>query len=65
MTFDMREILKSKQTMRWRLAALPLVEKLRLLDRLRERSLAIAASRAQRQEYETPAETRKPDGILG
>ena len=56
MTFEMREILKSKQTMRRRLAALPLVEKLRLLDRLRERSLAIAASRAHRQKREPSVE---------
>lgn len=56
MTFDMREILKSKQAMRRRLAALPLVEKLRLLDRLRERSLAIAASRTRRQAREHRAE---------
>jgi hypothetical protein len=54
MTFEMREILKSKQAMRRRLAALPLVEKLRLLDKLRERSLAIAVSRARRQEREDP-----------
>ena len=54
MTFEMREILKSKQAMRRRLAALPLVEKLRLLDRLRERSLAIGPSRARRPEPETP-----------
>lgn len=54
MTFEMREILKSKQTMRRRLAALPLVEKLRLLDKLRERSVAIAASRARRHAHEPP-----------
>jgi hypothetical protein len=56
MTFEMREILKSKQAMRRRLAALPLVEKLRLLDRLRERGLAIAASRARRPGREKPPE---------
>lgn len=54
MTFEMREILKSKQAMRRRLAALPLVEKFRLLDRLRERSLAIGPSRARRSEHKNP-----------
>jgi hypothetical protein len=62
MTFEMREILKSKQTMRRRLAALPLVEKFRLLDRLRERSLAIAASRALRQEREIRLDSRETGG---
>ena len=48
MTLEMRDILLSKQTLRSRLTVLPIAEKLRLLDQLRERSLAIAASRAQR-----------------
>ena len=55
MTSEMREILKGKETTRRRLAALPLVEKLRLLDKLRERSLAIAASRARRRAHENRA----------
>jgi hypothetical protein len=45
MTFEMREILKSKQALRQRLAAKPIAEKLRLLDELRERTLTILASR--------------------
>ena len=45
MTFEMREILKSKQALRRRLAAKPIAEKLRLLDELRERTLTIVASR--------------------
>ena len=45
-------ILKSKQALREQLAALPIEEKLRLLDELRERSLDIAASRAQRMSDE-------------
>jgi hypothetical protein len=56
MTFEMRQILESKQAMQRRLVALPLVEKLRLLDRLRERSLAIAASRARRRALEHRAD---------
>jgi len=55
MTFEMREIVKSKQAMRRRLSSLPLVEKLRLLGKLRERSLAILASLARRQHREDPA----------
>jgi hypothetical protein len=45
MSFEMRAILKSKQALRQRLAARPFAEKLRLLEELRERALAIAASR--------------------
>ena len=45
MTFEIREILKSKQALRQRLAALPIGEKFRMLDVLRERSLALGASR--------------------
>lgn len=45
MTFEIREILKSKQALRQRLAALPLAEKFRMLDVLRERSLAFSANR--------------------
>jgi len=45
MTFEMREVLKSKQILRRRLAAKPIAEKLRLLDELRERTLTILASR--------------------
>lgn len=50
----MREILKSKQAMRRHLATLPLAEKIRLLDKLRERSVAIAASRVRRLERADP-----------
>ena len=52
MTFEMIEILRSKHEYRRQLAARPVAEKLRLLDQLRERSLAIAASRAQRMSDE-------------
>ena len=43
MTFAIQEILKSKRALRERLAARPYAEKLRLLEQLRECSLAIAA----------------------
>lgn len=45
MTFILDDILRSKQEYRLRLAALPIAEKLRLLDQLRERSVTIAACR--------------------
>lgn len=47
MTFDMDRIVMSKRAFRRRLAALPIGEKLRMLDRLRDRSLQIAAVRAR------------------
>ena len=45
MTFDMSDILRSKQEYRLKLIALPIEEKLRLLDQLRERHLTITACR--------------------
>ncbi len=48
MTLQLLEILQSKQALRRRLAVLPIAEKLRLLDELRERSQSIGISRAQR-----------------
>ena len=48
MTLQLSEILKSKQALRRRLTVLPIAEKLRLLDELRERSQSIAVSRVQR-----------------
>ena len=48
MTFKMRAILESKRALRERLRTLPVEEKLRLLEQLRERTLAIVASRSAR-----------------
>ena len=48
MTLNLSEILKGKQALRQRLAALSIAEKLRLLDELRERSQTIAVSRGPR-----------------
>lgn len=47
LTLNLSEILKSKLAMRRRLTTLPIVEKLRLLDALRERSQTIGISRSQ------------------
>lgn len=44
MTFDLDKILASKRAYRKRLAQLPIEEKLAMLDKLRERSLAIKAA---------------------
>ncbi len=41
MTFDIQKILQSKRELRRELAELPIEEKLRLLDALRERQLAV------------------------
>ena len=45
----MRKILESKRAARRELAALPFAEKLLLLEKLRDRSLAIAASPMRRR----------------
>lgn len=45
MTFEMKEILRSKQAFRKKLAAKPYAEKLALLEQLRERALSIGASK--------------------
>lgn len=44
MSFDLQKILESKRALRRTLATRPVVEKLRLLDALRERQLAIRGS---------------------
>jgi len=41
MKFDINAIVKSKEAFRLRLAALPVAEKLRLLDAMRERAVTI------------------------
>lgn len=41
MSFDLEQMVRSKEALRQRLAALPIVEKLRLLDIMRERAVAI------------------------
>jgi hypothetical protein len=41
LSFDFDEIVRSKQALRRRLTALPIAEKLRLLDGMRQRALTI------------------------
>jgi len=45
MSFDLQAILKSKRALRRELAARPVAEKLRMLDALRERALAIRSAK--------------------
>jgi hypothetical protein len=45
MNFDFDEMLRSKQALRQRLTSLPIAEKFRLLDALRERALVIRGVR--------------------
>jgi hypothetical protein len=44
MSFDWQKMAESKRAYRQRLAALPIGEKLRMLDALRERALAIRST---------------------
>jgi hypothetical protein len=44
MTFDLQKILQSKNEFRRRAAALPVAEKLRILDGLRERIVSLRSS---------------------
>ena len=44
MSFDLQRILESKRALRQRLAARPVAEKLRMLDALRARALAIRSA---------------------
>ena len=48
MSDRMRKILESKRETRQRLAALPFADKVKLLEQLRDRTLAIAASPLKR-----------------
>ena len=54
MNTQMQAIIESKQAMRRQLAALPFSEKVVLLQKLRDRSLAIAASPLRRQPSSQP-----------
>jgi hypothetical protein len=45
MTFDWQKITESKRALRQRLAAAPIAEKLRMLDALHERAVAIRGVR--------------------
>ena len=57
MTLDLQRILESKRALRRELAARPIAEKLRMLDAMRERELAIRAGEVASGE----ASTRAPE----
>ena len=46
MSFDLQRVLESKRAMRKRLAELPIAEKLRMLDAMRERALSVRSAKA-------------------
>ena len=67
MSFDLQKILESKRALRRNLAARPVAEKLRMLDALRERELALRGRAAHSdatvlREDPTPYRTKKQKG---
>jgi hypothetical protein len=59
MSFDLQKVIESKRALRRKLAALPVAEKLRMLDALRERELAIRG-RAVDSDSSAPREDSAP-----
>lgn len=53
MSFDLERMLEGKRTLRRQLAARPIVEKLRMLDALRERALTLRAASPARRDIST------------
>jgi hypothetical protein len=60
MSFDLEKILASKRALRRDLAARPIAEKLRMLDALRERALALRAAAPGPPEADALRETPVP-----
>ncbi len=56
----MTAVRESKQAMRRRLAALPLDEKIAILEKLRDRALAIARSPLRRSSASPPTNPPRP-----
>lgn len=54
MSFDLQAMLESKRAFRHKLATLPIAEKLRILDALRERELTIRGSKPSSVVREEP-----------
>ncbi len=65
MTFDLPTILAGKQARRAQLAALPIVEKLRMLDAMRERAVTLreAATAAKLHAVPTAKPATNADGL--
>ena len=68
MNYDMQKIIESKLALRRQLAARPVAEKLRMLDAMRERELAIRGRAAHPDPdslHEEPAPFKtKPESIV-
>jgi len=60
MTDWMRKVLESKRAARQRLQQLPFSEKLKLLEKLRDRTLLIARTRPQGRPIMPPSRSRPP-----
>lgn len=62
MTFDLAKMVQSKREFRQHLAALPIAEKLAMLDALRERTLAIRSAQTKSGEVvlQAPPVCRAP-----
>jgi len=61
MTFDLERVLESKRALRQKLARLPVAEKLKMLDALREQALVLRAAGEQykaKMMRESPSEYR-------
>lgn len=58
MSFDLKKILESKRAFRRDLAALPVAEKLRMLDAMRERELLL---RGGTDRFPAPADGSAPE----
>jgi len=65
MTFDLQRVLESKRAFRRKIAARPLVEKLRMLDDLRERALLIRRATAAALKSGMVSEAPTDYGIEG
>ncbi len=61
MSYDLQRILESKRTLRQRLAARPVAEKLQMLDAMRERALAIRGSALSKVSESTVAREDPPN----
>ena len=60
MNWDLQKIIESKRALRRNLAERPLAEKLRMLDALRERELAIRGSQPRQTSPPALRESPKP-----
>lgn len=60
MSFDLQKIVESKLALRRNLAALPVAEKLRMLDALRERALSLHQAVVMRKDFPPLGNASRP-----